>query len=178
MTPAGSSSSPTSYLSPKCQVRDLDNGQKGVFAIAPIAKDEIVAVWGGEVLTRAQVDQLPREYRRLVSQVEEDFFLGGFGDKDPADCINHSCDPNVGMQGQIVLVAMRDIRPGEQVCIDYAMTDGSDFDEFECFCGSPRCRQFIRGTDWRNPELWERYKGYFVPYLQKRIDRLRAEMGL
>jgi len=26
--------------------------------------------------------------------------------------INHSCDPNAGFAGNIVLVAMRDIRPG------------------------------------------------------------------
>lgn len=164
-----------SWLSPKCQARTLDSGQKGVFCIAPIVKGDIVSVWGGEIQTRAQVEAMPEKYQHYATQVEKDFYLGGMSNDD-ADYFNHSCEPNVGMQGQIVLVAMRDIAPGEQVCFDYAMTDGSDYDEFECRCGALSCRKFVRGSDWRRPELWEKYRGYFMPYLQNRIDALRAQM--
>lgn len=164
-----------SWLTAKCAARDVGNGQKGVLALAPITKDEIISVWGGEIMTRSQVERLPEKYQRFATQVEEDFYLAGISD-DEADYFNHSCDPNAGMQGQIIVVAMRDIAPGEQVCFDYAMTDGTDYDEFECHCGASNCRKFVRGSDWRNPELWARYRGYFMPYLQKRIDRLRAEL--
>jgi SET domain-containing protein len=34
--------------------------------------------------------------------------------------LNHSCEPNVGVQGQIVFVAMRDIAAGEELTLDYA----------------------------------------------------------
>lgn len=67
-----------------------------------------------------------------------------------------------------------DIAPGEEICLDYAMCDGSAYDEFECGCGSPNCRGYVSGDDWKRPELWERYKGYFSPYLQRRIDRLKV----
>ena len=50
---------------------------------------------------------------------------------------NHSCDPNLAIQGQIVLVAMRDIAPGEELTIDWATTDDGDY-EMECRCGSGR----------------------------------------
>ncbi len=163
-----------SWLSPKCVVRPLAHGQRGVFAAAPIAQDEIVSVWGGEIMTRAQVAQMPEQYQRYATQVEEDFYLGGIS-QDDADYFNHSCEPNVGLQGQIVLVAMRAIAPGEELRFDYAMTDGSDYDEFECHCGAPTCRGFVRGSDWQNPALWEKYRGSFMPYLQKRIDALRAQ---
>ncbi|MBI4675257.1 MAG: SET domain-containing protein-lysine N-methyltransferase [Chloroflexi bacterium] len=162
-----------SWLSPKCSARELENGEKGVFARESLAQGELISVWGGQVMTRAQVAQLPEKYQHYATQVEEDFYLAGVSEED-ADYFNHSCDPNAGLQGQIVLVAMRDIAPGEEICFDYAMTDGSDYDEFECHCGAPNCRKFVRGSDWRNPELWEKYRGYFMPYLQKRIDRLRA----
>jgi hypothetical protein len=164
-----------SWLSPKCTARALPNGQHGVFALESIAAGEIISVWGGEIMTRAQVAAMPEKYQRFATQVEEDFFLSGISE-DAADYFNHSCAPNAGMQGQIVLVAMRAIAPGEQVCFDYAMTDGSDYDEFECHCGAPNCRRRVTGKDWRRPELWEKYRGYFMPYLQKRIDALRAEM--
>jgi hypothetical protein len=29
-----------------------------------------------------------------------------------------------------------------------------------------------------NPELWERYNGYFSPYLARRIEAVKAEMLL
>jgi hypothetical protein len=30
----------------------------------------------------------------------------------------------------------------------------------------------VTGSDWALPELQKRYKGYFSPYLQRRIDRI------
>lgn len=166
-----------SWLAPKCETRELPNGQKGVFARMPFVQGEIISVWGGEIMTRAQVAQLPEKYQHYATQVEEDFFLAGIS-ADGADYMNHSCEPNAGLQGQIVLVAMRDILPDEEICFDYAMTDGSDYDEFECHCGAPTCRKRVTGNDWRIPALREKYRGYFMPYLQKRIDALRAQIEM
>jgi hypothetical protein len=73
------------------------------------------------------------------------------------------------MSGQIVLVAMREIAPGEEICFDYAMTDSYPYDEFACRCGSTRCRKRVTAADWRRIDLQERYRGFFSPYLQKRI---------
>ena len=86
----------------------------------------------------------------------------------------HSCDPNAAVSGQITLVAWRDIRAGEEVCFDYATTDGSDYDEFACTCATSQCRERITGEDWRRPELQARYAGSFSPYLQRRIERLNV----
>lgn len=138
---------------------------------------DVVVAWGGLVIPAESFDQCTPKERSLSVQIEEDLYLVS-PDDTPGDWINHSCDPNVGIQGQCVLVAMRDIAPGEQVCFDYAMTDGSPYDEFECGCGAANCRGQVTGTDWMKPELWERYAGYFSFYLQRRIDRLRAGLPL
>jgi len=82
---------------------------------------------------------------------------------------NHSCNPNSGLSGQITLIAIREIERDEEVCFDYAMSDSSDYDEFECHCGQPNCRKKITGRDWKLPELQGRYRDYFSPYLQRRI---------
>lgn len=163
---------PTSWLSPRCVAREKGGGHHGIFAVASIARDQVIAVWGGDVFTRDRFDALPDRLRRLSIQVEEDMFLVAMHE-GPGDYVNHSCNPNAGLSGQIVLVALRDIQSGEEICFDYAMSDGTDYDEFECDCGQPNCRHTVRGTDWQNPELWERYAGHFSPYLQRRIDRLR-----
>jgi uncharacterized protein len=70
---------------------------------------------------------------------------------------------------------MRDIKPGEEVCFDYAMSDTTPYDEFECGCGSLNCRGHVGGNDWQKPELQKRYAGYFSPHVQRRIDALQSE---
>ena len=75
------------------------------------------------------------------------------------------------------LTHMAASKEGEEITIDYAMCDGSAYDEFDCECGSAICRGRVSGNDWRNPTLWERYAGHFSPYLQRRIDALKQQMG-
>jgi hypothetical protein len=168
---------PTSYLSTKLEGRTRPNaGDKGVFARHLVRAGELIAVWGGEVMTGQELARLDPVVRRMSIQVEEDLYLVS-GREGPADWVNHSCDPNAGLIGQIALVAIRDIAPGEEVCYDYAMSDGSPYDEFECSCGGPNCRRRVTGDDWRRPDLWKRYAGYFSPYLQRRIDQLARGEG-
>lgn len=97
------------------------------------------------------------------------FFYATTGKEvEAADFWNHSCDPNCGISGQLKIVAMRDIEPGEEVTFDYAMSESSVY-SIECKCGSTNCRKIITGDDWQIPELQKRYKGYFSDYLAKKI---------
>jgi SET domain-containing protein len=168
---------PTCYLVPKAEARLKSHREYGVYAREPFQKDELIAVWGGEVVTGEKLAQLPERLRRLSIQVEEDLYLVALNE-GPGDYVNHSCDPNAGLSGQIVLVAMREIAAGEEITFDYAMSDASAYDEFTCECGAPNCRGTVRGTDTRTPALWKKYAGYFSPYIQRRIDRLRADQGV
>jgi hypothetical protein len=83
---------------------------------------------------------------------------------------NHSCDPHLAIQGQIVLVAMRDIAPGEELTIDWATTDDGDH-EMRCRCGSALCRGTVTGKDWMKRELQEKYRGWFCWFLQRKLAR-------
>ena len=87
----------------------------------------------------------------------------------PADLVNHSCEPNCGIIGSCVMVAMRDVAAGEELCFDYAMTDTNDYDEFVCSCGTPSVAVLITGGDWKLPELQERYAGFFSSYITRKI---------
>lgn len=166
----------TAYLTDKCEVRNRDvAGGKSVVARKVIEPGELIAVWSGRIVRAADLDLLPAEIRMHTVQVEEDLYLSSHEPDEPPDFINHSCAPNSGLDGQIAIVAMQRILPGEEVTIDYAMCDGSPYDEFDCQCGAPSCRGRITGEDWRIATLWERYAGYFSPYLQRRIDALQRE---
>ena len=165
------------YLSPKLKGRlNPAKGGFGVYAQERVSTGELLVVWGGSVVDFETLVMLPAIKQIRSVQVEDDRYLVSHSANDPADYFNHCCDPNAGLSGQIALVAMREIEPGEEVCFDYAMTDASPYDEFECECGLAVCRQRITGNDWMNPELQERYAGFFSPYLQRRVDRLKAAL--
>ena len=85
---------------------------------------------------------------------------------------NHSLE-NLGILGQIVFVAMRDVAAGEELTHDWAMTD-DDEDSMTCRCGAAACRGTVTGKDWMRPELRAKYAGYFSSYLAEKIRRLEA----
>jgi hypothetical protein len=165
---------PFGYLSPKLQVRAApEKGGFAVFALQPLEKDEIICAWAGRVVSYEQMAALSPAEKSHTIQVDEGLYLAPLSvDGEPADYINHSCNPNAGIRGQISLVAMRPIESGEEITFDYAMADSTPYDEFPCACGAPTCRGQVTGDDWRRPELWERYRGYFSTYLERKIRLL------
>ena len=161
-----------SYLSPKARPVGPDGLGRGSIAVEPIAAGETVAAYGGKCVTRSELDALSdREQRRSI-QIDDHLFLAGTAEPEAADFVLHSCEPNCGMQGSVLLVALRDIAAGESLTYDFAMSDGSGYDEFECSCGTVSCRGKITGNDWMQPELQLRYRGHFSPYLARRIADL------
>lgn len=163
---------PNSWLSPKLEIRQEKTVEgRGMFAVQPIAKNEVVTIWGGDVVPTVIFKGLGEHQKRQSAQVADGFYLVS-SKPGPGDYINHSCDANAGIRGQIMIVAMRDIAIGEEVCIDYAMCDSTPDEDFECACGSANCRGTITSEDWRLPELRQRYAGYFSTYLQDKIDAL------
>ena len=161
-------------MSPKLEVRLVKNkGGYGLFAHMPVKKGELLVVWGGTVVHAHDLNELEVENIKIV-QIADELYL--VSDRNgPGDYINHCCDPNGGILGSVTVVALRDIMPDEEVCYDYAMTEGSDYDNFDCSCGTPHCRGQVTGEDWKRPELQERYAGYFSAYLQQKIAALEAE---
>jgi len=163
-----------SYRSPKTEVRASPIHGKGLFARQAIAAGEIVAVKGGYVVHRAVWETLEKTMGSAEIQLSEDLFLApvSSAERDGSMLyINHSCEPNCAIQGQIVFVAMTDIPPDEELTHDWATTDDLDY-EMACNCGARACRGVITGKDWQKPELQEKYRGWFCWFIQRKIDRL------
>lgn len=146
----------------------------GLFAKAEIAVGEIVAVKGGHILTGAEWRALEPHLGPAEIQLAEDLFIAPVIDVERDGCMvysNHSCEPNIAIQGQIVFVAMRDISRGEELTHDWATTDDLDY-KLECHCGSAACRKIVTGKDWMKPELQMKYAGWFSWHIQRKIDAL------
>ena len=173
-----------SWMSPKLEVRSVPKygkGAKGVFAKKDIKKDELLAVFGGYVMTIREEEKLNFPMNDYSLQISEDFVLGPnkIEDISDVDFFNHSCDPNAGFNGQIFLVAMRNIKKEEEITFDYAMVlckaKNAKTYKFKCLCGKDNCRKTLSEDDWEIPELQERYDGYFQYYLQGKIDKLKND---
>jgi len=163
----------SSYISPKA-VKGRPSGieGRGLIAVAPIVKDEIVAIKGGHLVDTAALNALPERLRNSDVQVADGFHLVALDEAEYEPVmlfINHSCEPNVGFAGNIVLVAMRDVAAGEELTTDYALFDAAD-DPMTCNCGTSSCRRTISGRDWRLPQLQRKYGNYFSTYLHRRFD--------
>jgi len=169
---------PLSYRSPKTKVRESKIHGRGLFATTDIAKDEIVAVKGGHIVDRKTLrEKITPRLGPVEIQIDDDLFVAPVNDQERELSMlysNHSCDPNLGMRGEITFVAMRNIRAGEELTHDWATTDDDDY-SVECQCGAPNCRKILTGKDWQWRALQKRYAGYFSAYLARKIAML--DMG-
>jgi len=159
-------------LSPLAVARSAGTKGTGVFAACAIPAGTTVAAFGGYAVERRELERLDPGVRAHAIQIDDDLFLAGLPPYAPADHVNHSCDPNCGIVGSCLLVTMRDVAAGEELCFDYAMSDTDPYDEFECSCGTQRCRGRVTADDWRRPELQQRYLGYFSAYIARRLARV------
>jgi hypothetical protein len=160
-----------SYLSPKVAAY-ADVTGRGARAAAPIAAGETVAAIGGRCIGGDAIDGVGAAERGRAVQIDDDVFILPDEHATPERTIGHSCAPNCGMSGGVLVTAMRDIASGESLTIDDAMFLGSDVREFECHCGATACRHKVTGQDWMLPELQLAYRGHFSPYLARRISAL------
>ncbi|MBX3173346.1 MAG: SET domain-containing protein-lysine N-methyltransferase [Gemmatimonadaceae bacterium] len=155
--------SPTQKRRPSSErpwaVRRSPRHGRGVYATARIPAGTRIIEYTGELISEAEGE---RRYPTLPSGEEEpehtylltldeqrviDANVGG----NAARFINHSCEPNcepIAYGDHMWIVAIRDIRPGEELAYDYAI----ELDEphtparkrrFPCRCGARRCRGSI-----------------------------------
>jgi len=162
-----------SYISSKAAVRESRIHGRGLFAIEPIAKGEIVCIKGGHIFNRDTLQQVQQSLGPAEIQIAEDLFIGPLSEQEREGSMifsNHACEPNIGVRGQIVFVALRDIEAGEELTHDWATTDDDTY-ELECKCGVPTCRKIITGQDWRRKDLQEKYGGHMSWYLLEKLAR-------
>ncbi len=81
------------------------------------------------------------------NHLHDPFFMGK---------VLHSCDPNMicDMSTQ-TFTAVKEIRKGDFLTMDYETTEDELYRSFDCCCGAPNCRGHIRGRIFRFPDLRE-----------------------
>jgi SET domain-containing protein len=128
----------------------------GCYTSEPIKKRTFVVEYTGPRIPIAEAEVLyekhPRTY--LFGLSDGKHVIDGEG---VAAFINHSCDPNCEVDeidGRVWIIAIRNIKAGEELTYDYSLYDGELDDPSPCFCGSKKCR----GSMYSEDELKKRAK--------------------
>jgi SET domain-containing protein len=154
----------------KLVVRNGTHG-RGVFTEELIPASSLIIRFSGPFLRYNQTTA-----STYALQIGPDLYIGASGGLD--DFINHSCDPNAGLQitGTTAdLHAIRDIQAGEEIFFDYSTTLDEDDFTMSCLCGAPSCRRTIRDGKYLPEEVWRRYLGLGI--IPEYVQRSRAGLG-
>ncbi|HSR63136.1 MAG TPA: SET domain-containing protein [Gammaproteobacteria bacterium] len=134
-------------------IADCDQRGSGVFAGKTFMTGEFILCFTGPFKCFEEI----ADFTHFL-QVAPDTFMGPSGQAD--DFVNHSCDPNCAVYLEDdgpVLRALRVILPGEELCFDYGTIMFSEPTEFDCYCGSSRCRKRVGGFNTMPPGLQNHY---------------------
>ena len=137
----------------RLQVRKSGVHGKGVFALQPIKRGETIIEYTGETISWPEA---LRRHPHDPSQPDHTFYfhiddahvIDGKVGGNASRWINHACAPNVeadDQSGQVFLLALRTIKPGEELFFDYGLVIEERYTpalkkRFECRCGSNNCR--------------------------------------
>ncbi len=120
------------------------NTGKGVFAADGIKKGSIIIEMTGRRMTSEEVERAIEAGKIRADdpfQIKEDEFIKL--DRLPY-LFNHSCAPNAGFKRGVVMVALRAIEKGEQICYDYSAVVCTHCEwHMVCKCGAKNCRKKV-----------------------------------
>lgn len=138
----------------------------GVFTTTPIQAGEKVCTFSGSLIDYTQSVSLgDRECDPL--QVGQGQYIAW---DDPARLINHSCEPNCGVNSDDRHVfAVCEIEAGQELYWDYSTSIGTDETwRLPCECGTPSCRKVVGPFAELPAELQQQYleMGIVLSYLR------------
>ena len=117
----------------------------GVYAAEIIPAGRKVMEYTGERISRKETKRrsLEREFTYLFT-LNPYWTIDGAAGGSGAEYVNHSCDPNLAariLKEHILYVSLREIKPGEELTVDYRFD--KNVEKVNCRCGSPKCRGTI-----------------------------------
>jgi len=117
----------------------------GCFAAVRFPKNSPIAEYAGERITRSEaVRRMRGSGGKRISEFDADCYIDGSVEGNDTQYINHSCEPNADVfinDGLMIVFALQDILPGEEIMVDYLNSFAND--RTECQCRAASCRHRI-----------------------------------
>lgn len=147
----------------RLRVGDSPMHGKGVFAREVLPAGQPVIQCGG--LIKGPEDITPTT--RALQIAPDKYLVEDPDNPGMDDLINHSCTPNLGyVDGSLLLYALRDVEPGEELTLDYSTAINEPGWEVPCGCGSTGCRGKIQSYCDLPAADRDRLRGMILAYLR------------
>jgi SET domain-containing protein len=135
-------------LAPGLAIKESPINGKGCFATIPFRRRRKIAAYAGERISNKEAKHRSKRPILRICGIDNRWSIDGSRGGNGTHYINHSCMPNAftrTLYGHLLFFALRDIRPGEEITIDYEATLHSD--KKKCKCGAASCRGTINKLD-------------------------------
>lgn len=136
----------------------------GLFANKDFKKGDIVFIFKGKPIDWEVSDEKSSLYGPNWVGIGKSKWLDVIA---PGIYINHSCNPNCGIKGKVSVTALRNIKKGEEILIDYAITEIDKLWHMDCNCGDKNCRKIIRSIQYLPKKIYSKYAPYIPTYFMK-----------
>ncbi|KAK6640665.1 hypothetical protein RUM44_012362 [Polyplax serrata] len=126
----------------------------GLFAMEPIAADEMVIEYVGQMVRPFLADFREKEYEKrgigssYLFRIDLETIIDATKCGNLARFINHSCNPNcyakiITIEGQkkIVIYSKKDIKVDEEITYDYKFP--IEEEKIPCLCGAAQCKGYL-----------------------------------
>ena len=121
----------------------------------------------GQVICEIPTDKVVNRPTRFTVQIGRDQHT----DVGTLAALNHSCDPNVYLDTEnLLVIACRDIAKGEELSFFYPSTEWEMDAPFICLCGSSNCIHVVAGARFLPLSTLEHH------FLNKHIRELMIEL--
>lgn len=145
----------SSWLSPEVEKRRDGVSGIGLFAKVDLAAAALIAVKGGHLVDRSQLDELPEVLYRTHSSIAPGIFLCALQESECEGvmiAMNHSCQPNVCVHDLPTFRTLRPVAANEELTTDYSWMSPITRNLI-CECASRGCRKVITPDDWHDIEF-------------------------
>lgn len=129
-------------LAPGLSIKKSPINGKGCYATINFRRGQKIAEYTGEKISDREAWKRAARRRILrICDINGGWSLDGARGGNGTHYINHSCEPNAYMKtlnDHILFFALRNIKPNEEITIDYEYTLHPD--SKRCRCGAKSCR--------------------------------------
>jgi uncharacterized protein len=148
-----SAGSTTPLRGRRIQLRKSGVHGKGIYAVLPLKKGEIIIEYKGEIISWPEaLERHPHDPANpdhtFYFHVDDHNVIDGKCGGNLSRWINHACTPNCEAEeidGRIFIKALRAIKPGTELFFNYGLVIEERYTaklkkQFECRCGTKGCR--------------------------------------
>ena len=136
---------------------NIDKKGRGLYATKDIKEGERIINYIGNIITKKQTEDSEKFDNAkpiYLFNLNKKYDLDGDVSWNTARLINHSCTNNCDYNGaglKLWVIAIKDIKKGDELTCDYGFGYDEDYKQFPCKCRSKNCCGYIVRAEsrWR-----------------------------